>query len=256
MRVGFTLRIAMAATLALAQIGCDDRTAGTEVGNPDIAMNVTARIIVIGDPGRVEISSLVFKMFGMGYGAAGKSAADSGTCWKRPDGILMDMARFDCLPLADTLVEARSWPWTWAHLVLRTPEGPTSLPDSSDFNTWTNPRYVKFHMINGSDTLPALFEMPAGTELQLAFTQASLQFWPWQSEIWVPFVFDASLWTANLNLAGPWKTHTDGKHARYVLLSPSENAIAWAHLKAGLATAFVADTVQVMTVPAAPGAGR
>jgi hypothetical protein len=227
--------------LALAFAACDDRRAGTEVGNPEVT--VTAMVSVIGDPEAIEVASLGFQVMGMGYGLTGYALSDSGTCWKRPGGILVDLADTHASPLADTSMENR--PWTWAHLVLRSPEGPATLPDSADFRTWRNPRYAKFTVFGPRGTLRVLFQMPAAKEFHFAYTQGSVQGWVWGSEIWVPFLFNSVAWAGDLDPAGPWKTRLDGKHARYVLLSPTENGQAWAKLNSRLATSFSADTVQV-----------
>jgi hypothetical protein len=236
--------MAMASALSLALSACDGRRAGTEVGNPEV--KVTAMIAVMDQPGTVEVASLGFRVMGLDYGLAGLTASDSGTCWKRPAGILVDLVQSDTAtstPLADTMVQIR--PWTWAHFVLRSPEGPATLPDLADFRTWKNPRYAKFSVIGQGDTLHALFEMPAAMELRLAYKQETVHGWNWGGEIWVPLIFYASAWWGDLDPAGPWETRLDGKHARYVLLSPTENAETWATLKSRLATAFSADTVEV-----------
>lgn len=235
------LSLALAAALALA--ACDDRRAGTEVGNPEVTVKVTAMVSVFDIPGDVEFASLGFRVMGMGYGLAGNAPADTGTCWKHPAGILVDLANSYPSPLADTMVEDR--PWTWAHIVLRSPEGPATLPDSADYRVWRNPRYAKFSVISGRDTLRALFQMPAGMELRLAYSQESVQSWLWGSEIWVPLIFDGATWAGDLKPTDPWKTRLDGKRLRYVLLSPDENAATWNLLKSRLASAFTADTVQV-----------
>lgn len=232
--------LASALALALALSGCDDRRAGTEVGNPEV--KVTAQVMLLNEPGMIEVASLGFQMMSLGYGMAGYAGTDSGTCWKRPAGILVDLADWHSSPLMDTLVENR--PWTWAHLVLRSPEGPATLPDSADFRTWRNPRYAKFYAIRQRDTLRVLFQMPTGLELRLAYSEESVSGWVWGNEIWVPFVFDAFAWAGDIDPAGTWKTRLDGKRARYVLLSPTENAAAWSTLKARLGGAFAADSVQ------------
>jgi hypothetical protein len=234
----FSLPTALA--LALALTGCDDRRAGTEVGNPEV--RVTAQVMLFDEPGSVEVANLGFNVMSLGYGMAGYVGTDSGTCWKRPAGTLVDLADTHGTPLMDTLVENR--PWTWAHLVLRSPEGPATLPDSADFRTWRNPRYAKFYAIRQRDTLRVLFQMPTGLELRLAYSQKSVSGWVWGNEIWVPFVFYASAWAGDIEPASPWKTRLDGKRARYVLLSPTENASTWATLKARLPGAFSADSVQ------------
>jgi hypothetical protein len=233
---------AAAAALALALAACDDRRAGTEVGNPEVTIKVTARAMMLNAPGEVEVSSLGFRVMSLGYGMAGYVSSDSGTCWKRPAGTLIDLADTHASPLMDTLIENR--PWTWAHLVLRSPEGVASLPDSADFRTWRNPRYAKLILFGPSDSVRILFQMPAALEVRLAYSQETVKGWVWGNEIWVPFIFNASEWAAGLDPAGPWKTRLDGKRARYVLLSPAENAGAWAALNSRLAAAFTADTVQ------------
>ena len=80
----FSLPTALA--LALALTGCDDRRAGTEVGNPEV--RVTAQVMLFDEPGSVEVANLGFNVMSLGYGMAGYVGTDSGTCWKRPAGTL------------------------------------------------------------------------------------------------------------------------------------------------------------------------
>src|SRR4051812_34278151 len=100
-------RFAWLLAAALAFAGCDDRRAGTEVGNPEV--KVTAQVAVYDFYDSVEVSSLHLVMMGMDYLILKKdSAIDSGVCWKRPGGILMNLDS-DSTVLKDTLVEDSNW---------------------------------------------------------------------------------------------------------------------------------------------------
>jgi hypothetical protein len=227
---------------ALAIAGCDDRRAGTEVGNPEIT--VTARSSIFNDYDSVEVSSLQLMMMGMDYLFSGKnSVVDSGACWKYPGGTLVNLAD-DYTTLKDTSVEDGHWSRT--DIVLRAPDGAAGLPKPADIRTWENPRYVKFNYIRESqrDTLPALFEWPQGMEIRLVFGPAQVDTWRWAGEIWVPFQFFAAPWGDALNTTDrTWTFRQDGLGARYILFSPSENPGTWADLKARLPDCFSADSV-------------
>jgi hypothetical protein len=128
---------------------------------------------------------------------------------------------------------------------LRSPEGFATLPDSADIRTWSNPRYAKFYLIQNGDSLPALFEMPQGTEFRLNYGKDQMQEWNYGDTVWVYVLFNAGKWLDPLGARGAWTTRLDGKHARYVLFSPTENAQAWNGLKSRLPASFDSDSVQV-----------
>jgi hypothetical protein len=226
----------------LAWAGCD----GTEVGNPEVQETVTASFYSFDGSGSEQLNSLSFKVMRMDYvyDSPG-SAEDSGTCWYRPAGTLVDWAddNLDSTGLPNTSVRAGTW--IRSVLVLRTPEGSATLPDSADIRTWSNPRYAKFYLVQNGDSLPALFEMPQGTEIRLTFGKDRMLDWSYGGTVWVTVPFDAGNWLEPLGARGAWATRQDGKHARYVLFSQTENAQAWSGLKDRLPTSFLSDSVQV-----------
>ena len=231
-----------AALFALA--GCDDRRAGTEVGNPEITMTVSARFAAYDNQGDVEVQGLDFNVLRMKYATVGDSIPpDSGTCWNRPGGTLVDFAGSDTVPLPDTSV--RSEDWSSVEMVLRTPDGSRLLPDLADFRSWNDPGHAKFYLVRNNDTLRALFEMPKAMEFHLLYSQSIIGYWHWDNEMKVSIYFDAGKWTHSLDPRAPWTTRTDGMHRPYVLFSPTENAAAWSDLKTRLPGSFSADSVQV-----------
>ena len=235
-------RLAWLLGAALASMGCDDRRAGTEVGNPEITVSAMAR--VYDDYDSVEVSSLQLNMMGMSYVYSGKESVDElGHCWKYPGGILLDLAR-DTGILADTMIEEGKW--SRAEIVLRTPEGPAVPEMLADYRTWNNARYVKFNIIQDSprDTLPSLFEWPQGVQFRLVFVSATVSDWRWYNEVWVPIEFFVSGWTKSVGAAHrEWTYRKDGQGARYILFSPQENPATWADLKNDLPDCFGSDSL-------------
>jgi hypothetical protein len=230
----------LAAVIALA--GCDDRRAGTETGNPEIT--VTASIMV-SDYVSTETMALSFRVMGMGYSIARRGgASDSGRCWARPGGTLVDFAAKDSFALPDTSIEdAGTWPS--AEIILRTPEGPAGIPDTADIGTWSDPRYAKFKLTLMGRTQLVLFEMPRGVEFRLLFDSLSTEFWRLDETILVPFNFNMSYWTDTLTSFRGMRTRLDGRGAPYLLFSPAENAAAWNALNARMPECFYADTVLI-----------
>lgn len=226
----------------LALAGCDDRRAGTEVGNPEIT--VSAKLAVT-SYGGFKAWRMYFKVMGMSYSIARPGAApDSGKCWTRPGGTLANFATGDSVQLPDTLIRDEGT-WPHAEIVLRTPDGAAGIPDTGDIFTWSNPRYARFDLELMGQFRPALFEMPQGIEYRLLFDSISVDSWRVDKEIWVPFNINADLWTDTLVYFPTYKTRVDGKGNGYVLFSPTENAAAWNALKASLPGSFYSDSVIV-----------
>ncbi len=230
----------LAAALALA--GCDDRRAGTEVGNPEV---IVAADFTVSDYGETQTLALNFRVMGMGYAIARPDGVpDSGKCWARPGGTLVDFAADSSFALPDTSIEDEG-AWPRAEIILRTPDGPAGIPDSADIAAWSNPRHVKFSLtILGRDRL-VLFEMPQGIEYRLLFESESIGFWRFEERIWIPFSFNMSNWADPLASVRGLRTRLDGKGAEYVLLSPTENAASWNALNARMRDCFYADSVIV-----------
>jgi hypothetical protein len=240
--------LARLAAAALALAGCDDQRAGTEVGNPEVTMTVVARFNVFDTSMKVEVWNLEVNVMGMKYAtsesvAGSGTRVDSGRCWFRPGGTLANLVEWQSAPLKDTVVRAATW--TRVEIILRTPEGPSRLPDSADFDSWTDPRHARFYLVGNTDTLRALYEMPPAKEIHLLFSSKTIRRWFWNPQMWVPFSFNAGTWAGVLNPNGPWTMRKDGMNRPYVLFSPAENAAAWSDLEARFPFSFLADTIQV-----------
>jgi hypothetical protein len=235
-------RLAWLLAGALAFAGCGDRTAGTETGNPEIT--VVADFMVF-DYMTSETLALNFRVMGMGYSIARPDGApDSGKCWARPGGTLVDFAIGDSFALPDTSIEDDGT-WPQAEIILRTPDGPAWIPDLPDIGTWSNPRYAKFNLNLSGRLRPALFEMPQGAEFRLLYDEESTESWRLEDKLRIPFFFNsAHFFNSPASLRG-LRTRLDGKGVQYVLLSPTENAAAWDVLKARLPECFYADSVIV-----------
>ena len=225
---------------ALALAGCGERHAGTETGNPEIV--VSARFMVW-EYGTTQTWDLPFQVMGMGYSFARPDGlADSGKCWNRPGGTLVNMAAFEASPLPDTSLPDEG-PWDHSVIILRAPEAPAGLPDTADIETWSSPRYAKFDRFSFGVFRMFLFEMPRGAEYRLHFNRESWESWRLQDTVQVTIDFDMERWTDTLDSFRRLTTRRDGRNAPYLLLSPTENAAAWNALKAGLPEAFYADSV-------------
>jgi hypothetical protein len=222
---------------ALAIAGCN-RVAGTEVGNPEIA--VSARFVLVDTSANVEVPEMSLKVMGMAYGMAG----DSGACWTEPDGHMVDFASpatQSALPMA----KAKDAEWTDAEVLLQSPAAAAILPDTAAFLTWYNPRYAKLLLIEGPDTLRALFDMPQGMHLTLGYGKDKVSKWRAGDTMHVKVMFDVGKWAAGIGPKGGWTLRQDGKHVRYALFSEGENAAAWTALKARLPESFLADSASM-----------
>jgi hypothetical protein len=230
----------LAVVLALA--GCDNRRAGTETGNPEIT--VTAKVMA-SDYANTETLALNFRVMGMGYSIARPGGApDSGRCWARPGGTLVDFAAPEAFALPDTSIEDAG-AWSQAEIILRTPDGPAGIPDSIEIGTWSNPRYAKFHPAPQGNPQWVLFEMPQGIEFRLLYGGFAAESWRIDGKISVPFNFSTAYWAYTLPVFGELKTRLDGRGTPYHLLSPTENAPAWNALNARMPLSFYADSVIV-----------
>lgn len=230
-------RLAVMLAAALAMAGC----AGTETGNPEITVSASIGVF---DYTATKTLTMNFRVMGMDYSIDPPvGAPDSGKCWTRPGGILVDFAAQDTFALPDTSIQdLGSWPH--AEIILRTPDGPAGIPDTADIIAWSNPRYARFMQnLPGGGRRLVLFEMPQGIEFLLRFDSESTESWRFMERIWVPFNFNTSHWTDSLASIRGLRTHMDGKGERYMLLSPTENTAAWNSLFARMPECFYADSV-------------
>lgn len=231
-------RVIAAGILAALALAACDLVAGTEVGNPEIT--VSARFVLVDSSANVEVPEMHLKVMGMAYGMPG----DSGACWTEPDGHMVDFASpatQSALPMA----KAKDAAWTAAEVLLQSPAAAAILPDTEAFMTWYNPRYVKLLLIEGSDTLHALFDMPQGMRLTLGYGKDKVARWRAGDTIHVKVMFDVGKWASGIGPKGGWTLRLDGKHVRYALFSEGENALAWTALKARLPESFLADSASM-----------
>lgn len=218
---------------ALLAIGCEQ---GTEVGNPEIKL--AARFSLADSDATASIPEMHLKVMGMGWSAGGYSLG----CWNEPNGHMVDFAA-DSSPLP--IITLRGGDWNEADMLLQAPPGDSAFPDTSAFADWSNPRYAKLIKVMGADTLRFLFEMPADLHIKLMFGKSTIQSWRGDRSMLVHVRFDVGLWAAGLGSKPAFRFRQDGKRARYVLLSPVENAQVYGAMKAGLPSAFMADSTQM-----------
>lgn len=219
---------------ALLAIGCEQ---GTEVGNPEIKL--AARFSLDDSDATASIPEMNLKVMRMGWSSGGYFE----DCWNETNGHLVDFAA-DSSPLP--IITLRGGDWKQAEMLLQAPPGDSGFPDTSAFEDWSNPRYAKLIKVMGSDTLRFLFEMPADLRIKLMFSETTIQSWRGdRSSMLVHVRFDVGQWAAGLGSEPAFRFREDGKHARYVLLSPVENAKVYGAMKAGLPLAFIADSAQM-----------
>jgi hypothetical protein len=217
--------------------GSCNRLAGTEVGNPEITMN--ARFSIRDTDPMADVPALNLKVMGMTWAMSYRSAA----CWNDTNGQLVDFAA-NGMPLDE--VKVREGEWSSAEMVLRAAPGDSTLPVASGFAAWSHPRYAKLVKIMGADTVRALFRMPENLQLRLIFGKASIKAWRQGPGMIVDVKFDVGTWAAGLRPNPAYRFRTDGNRARYLVLSPTENAAAYEAMKALLPKAFVADSTNML----------
>jgi hypothetical protein len=229
------LGILLPALLALLSGSCD-RLAGTEVGNPEITLN--ARFSIRDTDTTADVPALNLKVMGMSWAMSYRAAS----CWNDTNGRMVDFAA-NAMPLDE--VKVRDGEWSSAEMVLRAAPGDTSLPVASGFAAWSHPRYAKLVKIMGADTLRALFRMPENLQLRLIYGKASIKSWRQGAGMIVDVKFDAGKWAAGLGSNPAYRFRTDGNRARYLVLSPTENAAAYEAMKTLLPKAFMADSTSM-----------
>lgn len=217
--------------------GACNRQAGTEVGNPEITMN--ARFSVRDTDPTADVTALNLRVFGFGWG----TTMGSDTCWNEDEGYVVNFAA-NAMPLSD--VKVRNVEWEDAELMLRAVPGFNALPVSSGFSTWYNPRYAKLVKVMGADTVRVLFQLPENLRLKLKFGKATIKTWRQGDGVLADIKFDAGAWAAGLGTNPAFRFRVDGNNARYVVLSPTENAAVYETMKALLPTAFVADSTELL----------
>lgn len=227
--------------------GCSgERHAGTEVGNPEM-VRVSAIFASFDTTGEILLEDMHMLAMGMTYQLARPGQPlDTDTCWVDPAGTLVNTSGFDFEDvLPDTVVPDGEW--VRAELTLRAPEGSAPLPVIEDFETWNHPRYAKFHLARGANSLSGIFEMPQEMEFSLIYGRETIEtVWRWEDgTMWPLFRFDAGTWLKGLDAGRSYATRRDGKRVPYVVFSPTENAAAWAALRDSLPGAFEADTLRV-----------
>ncbi|HKP95004.1 MAG TPA: hypothetical protein VJ385_04530 [Fibrobacteria bacterium] len=228
----------------LTVCACGDRLAGTEVGNPEFT--VAARFGIVDTDASASIPEMNLKVMGLGW-TVGK---DSAACWNEPEGHMVDFAADAPAPLP--AVTVRKADWSRAEMLLQAPSedqappGNATLPDSVPFSDWSDPRYIKLVKITSADTVRALFRMPPDLRIRLGFGKAAIGAWRKDADITVTVMFDAGKWAAGLGAQAGFAFREDGKHARYVLLSPEENVPVYAAMKASLPGCFMADAADML----------
>lgn len=231
-------RLYAAFSLVAITLAACNRVAGTEVGNPEIA--VSARFVLVDTSADIDVPELNLKVMGMAYGMAG----DSGECWTDPHGHMVDFAS-PAMESALPMAKAKDAQWTGADVLLQSPSAAAILPDTDAFMSWYNPRYAKMFLIEGTDTLHALFDMPQGMGLTLRYGKEKIAKWRTGDTMQVKVIFDVGKWAAGIGPKGAWTLRQDGKHVRYALFSEDENAAAWTVLKGRLPESFLADSASM-----------
>jgi hypothetical protein len=231
------LRILPLVAALLIASACD-RVAGTEVGNPEIT--VAARFGIHDTDAAASIPDMNLKVMGMSW----TIGSYAGACWNEPGGYLVDLTgrSRDSLPS----VRMTNGAWSRAEMLLQSPAGDSTLPDTSSFGSWSNPRYAKLVKIMGKDTVRVLFRMPEDMWIKLKFERATIDSWRGKERITVKVMLDAGKWMSGLGSVPAFAYRTDGEHARYIVLAPGENAAAYRIMKESLASSFLADDADML----------
>ncbi len=222
---------------ALCFASCEsNRIAGTEVGNPELT--VSARFIIIGNNDSLTLTDMQFKCMGMAYHS--NSTADS-MLWNMPAGNMVNLAESS---LSENLkpITIKSDSWNKAEMFLNTPLGNSSLPDTTDFKNWTNPRYAKIIKLHQSEEQHYLFEMPQGMRIKLMFDKPTISSWIKKDTMAITIPFDAVKWFSVLMQEPALQSRKDGLGMDYHILSSTENTKTYNQLKSMLPQCFKSDS--------------
>ncbi|MDQ3003057.1 MAG: hypothetical protein M3Y08_17565 [Fibrobacterota bacterium] len=233
------LRIACLFLLAVI-VGCiPDRLSGTEVGNPEIT--VSARFGFIEDDTLAFVSSMEMRVMQMDYRIATDSTR---RIWEYPAGMEVNLAIPGSAANLPT-VKVRNANWTNAELLLAARDGDSTLPDSSSYSSFSNPRFIKLTKKMNGDSVRFLFEVPSEMHLMLRFDEDRVARWRVGNNLSVAIIFDCGRWTSAIS-GNPFQGRVDGEGKPYVLLSRKENSEIHEKLSALFPECFISDSVEML----------
>jgi hypothetical protein len=214
----------------------DERTAGTEVGNPEIT--VVARIEMVNSNDTMRMDDFNLKMVSADFITL---SGDSGKLWNTDTGTMFDMADNGVISSLPSM-KISSEPWKRCELNLALPTGDSAVTDSSDTSLASGHNWARWH-VNGKDRNKYyLFYLPNNYRLRLVFGPWSMRPWHSGDTVFVTMTFNTSDFTDALP-TGEWIKHLENDTGDYYVLSPHENEPAHAALLAAFPKCFSADSI-------------
>jgi hypothetical protein len=210
----------------------DTRQAGTEVGNPEIVVAASFRILPSDSDWVVE--GFEAKCMGVDYTT---QAGDSGSIWVQEEGYWVDFMLEGSGPPPMTFVGEE---WDAAGLWVKFAPGSDSLPDLLDWKDLTDPHWLKVR--RRSDDRRIVFALPDSLQLRLGFEQNRLNGFRSRDSLRLDVAFDLGLWlTHNSEWALEQRQGPDG--VVYSVVSPRVNDEVYRRLEASFSECFLADKV-------------
>ncbi len=229
--MGLRVWIPAVCLLAVLLAGCE-RTAGTEVGNPNEVV-VTAAFSVQQPWDEAYMRNFTLSVLCVRYTTQSNR---TGELWATPDGRIVDLLEGGASTLPAQKAEGG---WTFAELSLAAPgEGP-AWSDTLSFEDFTGSRYIKAGY--GKDSLPDfLIELPNDLQYKFTFDSQRLDGWLRNDSLHMTIAFDCGKWLKGVDFSAAARSK-DGTGREFVMLSPRDNVELHTELLRKLPEGFDAD---------------
>ncbi len=207
-----------------------ERTAGTEVGNPEI---VVASVVTMPAQSGWEMQSFNVKMMGVHYTTL---SGDTGMLFRDQAGHMIDAARDS----NGGMVQKMATPTIrTVRMDLAFPKAGKMLPDSMPWSQFHEPGWAVFGYYNQQGVEKKLiFAMPDSLSLTIDFSAETLRSNRAGDTLHVKVWFDCKAWMASLDTSIVYQIR-QGMDGAYSLLSPSENALAYQKMRLSFDSCFL-----------------
>ncbi len=220
--------------LALWLWGCE-RTAGTEVGNPE-KITVTAAFSVDQPWENPYVRNFSLQVMCVRYTTRSNR---EGELWLVPGGLKVNWLDGEGSNLPSETAEGG---WTSAELLLASAVTEDTWDEGRVFEDFAGPRYIKAGFAKYS--LPNLLvELPSDMRYKLRFGGEVLKSWIKDDSLRMEVVFDCGKWLSGLDFSQA-TLRKDAAGKEFIMLSAAENAGLHAALMERFPSAFNADSVK------------